>query len=99
MGEQLQASYTGASTASPSSVHAPPLPVVSTKPSPNERAAAKVGLYVGVPERQQQLIDRLWDQKVIGATRPYRRQTRGPGREGSSVVVVHFGPRDRAWSG
>lgn len=33
-----------------------------------QRAAAKVGLFVGVDEGQQQLIDRLWDRNVIGAT-------------------------------
>jgi type I restriction enzyme R subunit len=33
-----------------------------------QRAAAKVGLYVSTEEGQQQLIDRLWDRNVIGAT-------------------------------
>jgi type I restriction enzyme, R subunit len=33
-----------------------------------QRAAAKVGLFVSTEEGQQQLIDRLWDRKVIGAT-------------------------------
>jgi type I restriction enzyme R subunit len=33
-----------------------------------QRAAAKVGLFVSTEEGQQQLIDRLWDRNVIGAT-------------------------------
>ena len=33
-----------------------------------QRAAAKVGLFVGAEDGQQQLIDRLWDRGVIGAT-------------------------------
>jgi type I restriction enzyme R subunit len=33
-----------------------------------QRAAAKVGLYVADQDGQQQLIDRLWDKNVIGAT-------------------------------
>ncbi|MDP9150340.1 MAG: type I restriction-modification system endonuclease, partial [Myxococcota bacterium] len=33
-----------------------------------QRAAAKVGLFNGPDEGQQQLIDRLWDRNVIGAT-------------------------------
>ncbi len=33
-----------------------------------QRAAAKVGLFLGPQEGQQQLIDRLWDKGVIGAT-------------------------------
>ncbi len=33
-----------------------------------QRAAAKVGLFIGQEEGQQQLIDRLWDHSVIGAT-------------------------------
>jgi type I restriction enzyme, R subunit len=33
-----------------------------------QRAAAKVGLFAGPEEGQQQLIDRLWDRNVIGAT-------------------------------
>jgi len=35
-----------------------------------QRAAAKVGLCLGGQEGQQQLIDRLWDRSVIGATPP-----------------------------
>jgi hypothetical protein len=35
---------------------------------PPARTAAKVGLFVRTEEGQQQLIDRLWDRKVIGAT-------------------------------
>jgi type I restriction enzyme R subunit len=33
-----------------------------------QRAAAKIGLLTNGPEAQQQLIDRLWDRGVIGAT-------------------------------
>jgi type I restriction enzyme, R subunit len=33
-----------------------------------QRAAAKVGLFVGPEDGQQQLIDRLWERGVIGAT-------------------------------
>jgi len=33
-----------------------------------QRADAKVGLYLSTEEGQQQLIDRLWERKVIGAT-------------------------------
>jgi hypothetical protein len=33
-----------------------------------QRAAANMGLFVSAEEGQQQLIDRLWDRKVIGAT-------------------------------
>jgi len=33
-----------------------------------QRAAAKVGLFAGPEEGQQQLIDRLWERNVIGAT-------------------------------
>jgi type I restriction enzyme R subunit len=33
-----------------------------------QRAAAKVGLFLGDQEGQQQLIDRLWEKSVIGAT-------------------------------
>jgi len=33
-----------------------------------QRAAAKVGLFVGPQDGQQQLIDRLWERNVIGAT-------------------------------
>src|SRR5688572_23730344 len=33
-----------------------------------QRAAAKVGLFAGPMEGQQQLIDRLWERNVIGAT-------------------------------
>ncbi len=33
-----------------------------------QRAAAKVGLFISTDESQQQLIDRLWDRNVIGAT-------------------------------
>ncbi|HEX7668107.1 MAG TPA: DUF4145 domain-containing protein [Polyangiaceae bacterium] len=33
-----------------------------------QRAAAKVALFVGPQEGQQQLIDRLWEKNVIGAT-------------------------------
>jgi type I restriction enzyme, R subunit len=33
-----------------------------------QRAAAKVGLFIGPEEKQQELIDRLWDRNVIGAT-------------------------------
>lgn len=33
-----------------------------------QRAAAKVGLFLGGAEGQQQLIDRLWEKNVIGAT-------------------------------
>ena len=33
-----------------------------------QRAAAKVGLYASPEEGQQQLIDRLWERNVIGAT-------------------------------
>lgn len=33
-----------------------------------QRAAAKVGLFAGQEEGQQQLIDRLWERNVIGAT-------------------------------
>jgi type I restriction enzyme R subunit len=33
-----------------------------------KRAAAKVGLFAGKEEVQQQLIDRLWERNVIGAT-------------------------------
>jgi type I restriction enzyme R subunit len=33
-----------------------------------QRAAAKVGLYASSEERQQDLIDRLWERNVIGAT-------------------------------
>ncbi|MDX2053630.1 MAG: type I restriction-modification system endonuclease [Polyangiaceae bacterium] len=33
-----------------------------------QRAAAKVGLYASTEEPQQQLIDRLWERNVIGAT-------------------------------
>jgi type I restriction enzyme R subunit len=33
-----------------------------------QRAAARVGLFFGPQEGQQQLIDRLWEKKVIGAT-------------------------------
>jgi type I restriction enzyme R subunit len=33
-----------------------------------QRAAAKVGLFLSDQEGQQQLIDRLWEKKVIGAT-------------------------------
>ncbi len=32
-----------------------------------QRAAAKVGLFLGPQEGQQQLIDRLWERSVIGA--------------------------------
>ncbi|MGD0530671.1 MAG: type I restriction-modification system endonuclease, partial [Polyangiaceae bacterium] len=32
-----------------------------------QRAAAKVGLFLGPQEGQQQLIDRLWERNVIGA--------------------------------
>jgi type I restriction enzyme R subunit len=33
-----------------------------------QRAAAKVGLFLTTEEGQQQLIDRLWERNVIGAT-------------------------------
>jgi type I restriction enzyme, R subunit len=33
-----------------------------------QRAAAKTGLFLGGDEGQQQLIDRLWERNVIGAT-------------------------------
>jgi type I restriction enzyme R subunit len=33
-----------------------------------QRAAAKVGLFIGPEEKQHELIDRLWDRNVIGAT-------------------------------
>ncbi|MBV9947140.1 MAG: DEAD/DEAH box helicase family protein, partial [Myxococcales bacterium] len=33
-----------------------------------QRAAAKVGVFVGEREDQHQLIDRLWEKNVIGAT-------------------------------
>jgi type I restriction enzyme R subunit len=33
-----------------------------------KRAAAKVGLFIGPEEKQHQLIDRLFDRNVIGAT-------------------------------
>ncbi len=33
-----------------------------------QRAAAKVGLFIGPDEKQQTLIDRLFDRNVIGAT-------------------------------
>src|ERR1700722_17848744 len=33
-----------------------------------QRAAAKVGLFASGEEGQQQIIDRLWDRGVIGAT-------------------------------
>ncbi|HEY5241380.1 MAG TPA: type I restriction-modification system endonuclease, partial [Polyangiaceae bacterium] len=33
-----------------------------------QRAAAKVALFLGPQEGQQQLIDRLWERNVIGAT-------------------------------